>query len=234
MIQVWDIYHQRIERRLVGHTEDIYSVEFTNNGQALVSGGRDATVRVWDVKSETASLVLTARDGISSVSVSLDMKYVAASCHDGSIHVWSMYNGELLDLLTGPGGHGDSTYCMSFLPNSTELVSGSLDRTVKLWALHNLDTVQRTPEKQNWGVRTLQGHKDYVVAVSATPDSLSVLSGSKDRSVQMWDVRTGEAQFVLHGHKNTVLSVASSRDCFATGGGDKVVRVWSYSRRSTA
>ncbi len=42
-----------------------------------------------------------------------------------------------------------------------------------------------------------------MLSVALTPDGQWVLSGSKDRGVQFWDPRTGSAQLMLQGHKNS-------------------------------
>ena len=54
------------------------------------------------------------------------------------------------------------------------------------------------------------------------------MSGSKDRGVQFWDPETGNAQMMLQGHKNSVISVAPSPtgNMFATGSGDMKARIW--------
>lgn len=45
--------------------------------------------------------------------------------------------------------------------------------------------------------------QDFVLSVALTPDNEWVLSGSKDRGVQFWNPRTGDAQLMLQGHKNS-------------------------------
>lgn len=69
------------------------------------------------------------------------------------------------------------------------------------------------------------------MSVACTPDGNWIVSGSKDRGVQFWDYHTGQTQFMLQGHKNSVISVAispSGRPLFATGSGDNRARIWSY------
>jgi glucose repression regulatory protein TUP1 len=51
-----------------------------------------------------------------------------------------------------------------------------------------------------------------VLSVALTPDGNWVMSGSKDRGVQFWDPRTGEAQLMLQGHKNSGKSSVCTRD----------------------
>ncbi|CEG80590.1 Putative Glucose repression regulatory protein TUP1 [Rhizopus microsporus] len=78
---------------------------------------------------------------------------------------------------------------------------------------------------------TFVGHKDFVLSIACTYDGKWIISGSKDRSIQFWDPKTGQPQFMLQGHKNSVISVAvatNGRPLFASGSGDNRARIWSY------
>lgn len=63
-----------------------------------------------------------------------------------------------------------------------------------------------------------------------TSDGRWIVSGSKDRSIVFWNAETGEPHLIMEGHKNSVIKLASghSTRIFATAGGDKKARVWSY------
>lgn len=71
-------------------------------------------------------------------------------------------------------------------PDGTWAVSGSGDKTVKMWALAS-------------GVcwATMKGHTGVVVSVAITPDGTRILSGSRDDSIRVWDVNTQEQVAVL-------------------------------------
>ena len=73
-------------------------------------------------------------------------------------------------------------------------------------------------------------YKDYVLSVAISPDGQWVVSGSKDRSIQFWNVQSGQAQFMLQGHKNSVISIdlARSGTYLASGSGDCMARIWKY------
>ncbi|KAH6869411.1 transcriptional repressor rco-1 [Thelonectria olida] len=80
-------------------------------------------------------------------------------------------------------------------------------------------------------LKTFKGHGDFILLVPPTPDAKWLLSGLKDRGLQIWDVQTGTAQMLVSDHKNSVISVASSPrgGYFATGSGHMQARIWSYS-----
>ncbi|RUS16809.1 transcriptional repressor rco-1, partial [Jimgerdemannia flammicorona] len=194
--------------------------------------------------------------GVTSVAISPDGRLVAAGSLDKLVRVWDTTSGYLMERLEG---HKDSVYSVAFMPDGKTLVSGSLDKTLKLWQLGTNEgrggPVERDRSKAPCKM-TFQGHKlwsvwvmscarmcsytnpiglmfaqDFVLSVACTPCGGWVVSGSKDRGVQFWDPKTGQTQFMLQGHKNSVISVALSptgRTLFATGSGDNRARIWSY------
>jgi len=56
--------------------------------------------------------------------------------------------------------------------------------------------------------RTLQGHSSPVYSVSWSPDGRSIVSGSHDKSIKVWDVSRGTCTATLTGHSGYVWSVS--------------------------
>ena len=77
-------------------------------------------------------------------------------------------------------------------------------------------------------VRTLKGHRWFMRSVCSSPDGRRLASGSKDGTVQLWDVDTGACVKTLQGHGAWVMSVCFSPDgrWLASGSNDRTVRVW--------
>ncbi len=72
-------------------------------------------------------------------------------------------------------GHESSVWSVAFSPDGQSIVSGSDDRTVRLWDLDG-----------NPIGEPFQGHEDSVWSVAFSPDGQSIVSGSSDRTVRLW------------------------------------------------
>ncbi|KAK3349952.1 WD40-repeat-containing domain protein [Lasiosphaeria hispida] len=84
--------------------------------------------------------------------------------------------------------------------------------------------------EQVWNLclQTFEGHSDSVRSVAFSPDGSRVASGSDDRTIRIWDARSGKEVQKLEGHSNWVWSVAFSPDGsrVASGSGDTTIRIW--------
>ena len=105
---------------------------------------RAGEVKIWDSKTGKEKLTLTpdAPFNINSVVFSPDGKWVATGCGDhktktpGEIKVWNAETGAEQLTLTG---HSAFVTGLCFSPDGTKLVSGSGDKTVKVWDISSLD-----------------------------------------------------------------------------------------------
>jgi WD40 repeat protein len=78
---------------------------------------------------------------------------------------------------------------------------------------------------------TLAGHTGLIDSVAFSPDGKTLVTGSADHTVRLWDPATGQATATLTGHTDIVLSVAFSPDgkTIASGSLDHTVRLWNLS-----
>jgi WD40 repeat protein len=98
-------------------------------------------------------------------------------------------------------GHTGWVRSVAFSSNGTRIVSGSGDKSVRVWDVS-------TGKVQS----VLKGHTYWVNSVAFSSDGTRIVSGSGDKSVRVWDVSNGKVQSVLEGHTGGVSSVAFSSD----------------------
>ena len=134
--------------------------------------------------------------------------------------------------LTAPGGslirtlegHTNRVNAVAVTPDGRHVVSGSDDKTLRVWDLATGETKT-----------TLKGHSNRVNAVAVTADGRHVVSGSDDKTLRVWDLATGKTKTTLKGHTRSVYAVAVTPDGrhVVSGSDDKTLRVWDLAMGKT-
>jgi WD40 repeat protein len=76
----------------------------------------------------------------------------------------------------------------------------------------DVDEAQAPPPVSKYLQQTFEGHSDYVESVAYSPDGSLLASGSRDKTVILWDPATGELLQTLEGHADPIFAVAFSPD----------------------
>lgn len=84
---------------LGGHTRSVTSVIFSPSGRKLASGGKDGTIRLWDVTTGT-HLKTHTKEGVSCIVFSSDRRTFATGEQDGPPRLWDIATGKLCQVLT--------------------------------------------------------------------------------------------------------------------------------------
>eukprot|EP00002_Diphylleia_rotans_P040976 TRINITY_DN9858_c0_g1_i1.p1 TRINITY_DN9858_c0_g1~~TRINITY_DN9858_c0_g1_i1.p1 ORF type:complete len:2738 (-),score=353.47 TRINITY_DN9858_c0_g1_i1:272-7834(-) len=198
----------------------------------LASAAEDRTARVWDlVKGSEIVCFSKHTDAVCAVCPVFDAgqsdRLVASGGRDNIIHLWDAYTGQVKISLAGHTRSVNVMICVQMpaisssdavqdpsqplvsglptpnLVKRTVLVSGSYDRTVRLWEVSTGKLIQ-----------TLSGHTWYVkclTSVISPTGALWIASGGGDKTVRVWNAEDGKELMTLRGHGNWINSLCHVR-----------------------
>ena len=106
----------------------VRSVCFSADGDLLVSGSGDNTLKIWSKGSSgtfecKSTLRVDAGEGVLSVSFSPEDNVIAAGCSNGKIYLLDAFAGEVKSTLRGD----KQVHCVSFSPDGDMLAAGDGD-----------------------------------------------------------------------------------------------------------
>jgi WD40 repeat protein len=137
-VKIWDAKrldqiqqpHRIFQARVPG---PYLNVAFSPDGQRLATGGKKNTVIIWDVETRRELQTLQGHNGdVYTVAFSPDKdgRWLASAGEDSTVKIWDSHSGALVRNFRGHTGLVSS---VAFSPDDRRLVSGSRDRTVKVW-----------------------------------------------------------------------------------------------------
>ncbi len=175
-IRLWDTASRQQKAILTAHNAPVYSLTFSPDSRILISGeGYDRrTVRLWDVSSLQKKQTLPGHQGnVYSVVFSPDGQTLASGDSDGHVFLWDTVNWEQKASIA----HTTDVQHIAFSPDGRTLAIAN-STEVHLW-----DVVKGVP------IRQLTKRLDAPLSVAFSPDGHTLASGSRDGSVQLWNVR---------------------------------------------
>lgn len=227
--------HQAYRTELMAHTDAVSEVTFSADGRSMASVGKDKRLRVWDMRRHRPRAILgDPATWLRAVSFSPDGRMLATAGDNQAITLWNTA-GERVVAMSVTFGHAQRIKSLAFSPDGRNLASTSADHTTILWSVpRSLVTgdpthrVVLTPRAQ------LIGHRDLVQTVAFDPHGTLLATGSTDRTIRLWNARTGAPVATLTGHQGSVDGIAFSPDgrTLASASPDGTVRLWDTTQHT--
>ena len=228
-----------------GHTHPVMTVAITPDGSKIASGSRDGTIRIWDTMTgvQIASPVKPTTRGenddeyygpstthkrtpVNSIAFNFNGIEIVSGTSDGLIstihleqHTIDRIEIDRIDRLYHSSRR--AILAVSISPDGSKIVYGDRCGHVQIRDLNGYG------RRYDNNISTWDG--SWILSVAFSPNGLYIVSGSRDRTVRIWDGKTNrQIADPLIGHKNHVNSVAFSPDgnYVVSGSRDGTIRVW--------
>jgi WD40 repeat protein len=203
--------------KIIQSNAAIMDVTYSSDGQRLVSGGADHTVRVWDAHTgQPVGPPMMQTNAVTEAALSDDGSDVAFASAD-SVRVWNALTGQPVD---PPMLQNSSVTSLDLSDNGQLVAAGSPDGTTRVW---NAATAQPlTPP--------MIGQTSPVTTVDFSDDGQRVAVGDANGTLRVWNTVTGQPITPpMTGHVGAVVTAAFSPDGqrVVSGGNDHTVRLWN-------
>ncbi|KAK9366870.1 WD40-repeat-containing domain protein [Lipomyces kononenkoae] len=247
----------KLSRTLEGHRSDVRGLIFPKP-ELIASVSRDCTLRIWQHLHGSANsqygvewasdVAYESPKYLNSIAWMEDTELIASGGLAQSITVSSPAANQVPEYVLN--GHESNVCALDY--NSGVLLSGSWDKTARVWVDRECKYILRGHEQAVWAVLVLApnqyitgsadktirlwsgskttgvytGHADVVRSICRVGED-RFASCSNDGSVRIWDFG-GSCLAELYGHTSFVYSVAysSTTDEIISSGEDRSVRVW--------
>ncbi len=210
------------------HQGEVRSAKFTIDGNKVLTASNDLTVKLWDV--QTSQLLKTysgfdadsyGRRDIYSLNVSPDGKRFITTGTDCIIRIWDIASGEIVKEWDGEHSWNCSSdgWCGAtnarYAGDGKYIITCDFGGKVKVW------------DKEGNFIKDIEGHDLEVKAVDISSDRQYIATGSRDKTVKLWDFNTAQLIKVFKGHTGAVNQVNFAADgSILTASEDQTAKLW--------
>ncbi|XP_058829710.1 periodic tryptophan protein 2 homolog [Topomyia yanbarensis] len=239
-VKLWNINNGFCFVTFSEHSSSVTAVEFSGNKKFFVSASLDGTIRAYDIVRYRNFRTFTSPEPVQFASVAVDQsgELVAAGGQDVfEVYLWSMKLGRLLEVLSG---HEGPVVTLAFSPvaTSSAMVSGSWDKSIRIWDCLESSGSHETidvgsdvvcvvfkPDGEEVAVSSLNGQ--ITVFHVKTAQQVASIEGRNDMggSVSATDLNTAEKN--LQGRAFTSICYSADGECLLAGGKSKYVCIYN-------
>ena len=211
---LWDINTGELKTTFKGHTSTISSMAFSSDGETLVTGSWDRSVRIWDVATgENRYTFKKHSDGVARIQFYPHSNIFAAVGYNRSgVYKWDIGTGSFLGEVSIP-----ITSKSTFSSDGT-LIAIAQSSNLSLWDFQSEEKLFE-----------LTSHTKYILTLTFSPDDRTLVSGGYDE-LSFWDVTTGIQKLSILGHTTYLYGHAISPNNRTVAiGGREFIHLWDIS-----
>jgi len=172
-----------------GVGQPAFAVAYGPDNASLYTAGQDKSIKLWKAPSDAAR-PLAHPNLVDAVAFDGTSTKLATGCHDGNVRIWDVVKGAVSKQIAAHAAPQPAAiYCVAWTPDGKQVLSGSLDRSLKL---HDAASGSLVREFKAYKEKEFdKGHRDGVFAAAFSPDGQLMASAGSDRCIKLWKVADG-------------------------------------------
>uniref|UniRef100_UPI0039C5B150 AAA-like domain-containing protein n=1 Tax=Calothrix sp. CCY 0018 TaxID=3103864 RepID=UPI0039C5B150 len=162
--------------QLKGHTREVISAVFSDDGKRILTASWDNTARIWDTQGKELAVLKGHTERVISAVFSDDGKRILTASWDNTARIWDTQGKELAVLK----GHTERVISAVFSDDGKRILTASWDNTARIW------------DTQGKELAVLKGHTERVISAVFSDDGKRILTASWDNTARIWDTQGKE------------------------------------------
>ena len=173
-LALWDLESGQLVRRLPdAHSDTVFAIDFSRDGQRLVSSAADRFVKIFRVEDGTFERAFEGHTHhVLGVSWSADGRLLSSSGADNVVKIWNALTGDQQRTIQG---FTKEVTAVRFLGDTDQVIASSGDASLQL---------KRSDNGGN--IRSFAGATDFLYAVEVTADGNTIVAGGQDSMLRIW------------------------------------------------
>ncbi|KAJ1759596.1 Lissencephaly-1 [Coemansia sp. RSA 2523] len=206
-VKIWELATGYCVKTLSGHSDWVRGLGVSTDSRMLCTASNDQSVRLWDLASGECKGDLRGHDNVVEVA-----KFAPVASHAFLRRLAGLPPVAVAKQNGSDGTSPDEPATSQFI------ISGSRDKTLRLWDCASLQLLH-----------TFVGHDDWVRDFVVHPSGKTLLSVSDDKTMRVWDLITGRCAKTIEAseHFTTCIDFSSVNPLVATGSVDTTVQLWA-------
>lgn len=217
-IRTWDGHSGKFQAVLKTpglHNSPLNCVAFHPEGQLLVVGCWDATLKVWDSFNKKKLKTLKGhKTSVQACAYAPSGRHIVSAALDGEVKIWSTRSASAVGSICG---HSRPVNAMAYTPNGQYLATASSDMVVKVWS-GGMGKRVRSFGSAEYGI---------VHCMELVSSSQCVRVGYHDGHVRMFNLQSGAEVFAVKPHDAPIVSIGSQSKLLMSASADGSIKLWT-------
>ncbi|CAL8133677.1 unnamed protein product [Orchesella dallaii] len=213
------------------HHSGVSSIKYDPTTDRVHSAGRDGVIRTWSVGKGQIRFIHAMEhhtDWVNDIILTSSGKNIMSGSNDCTVKLWNAQKGFCMSTLRT---HKDYVRALAYSKEKEMVASAGFDRAIYLWDVNTLTALTAT--KNTVTTAALTGSKNSIYSLAMSPDGNTLVSGSTEKVLRVWDTRRYIKTMKLKGHSDNVKALILNWDgsqCLS-GSSDGTIKLWALGQQ---